>query len=92
VSYRKEFEDLKKRYERLKTDLAALNAKKELLKEEKGKLEAEILVMTKLPNIEALSTFKEKLEKEIENKMAILSQKISEVEADVEQLKSQEME
>jgi hypothetical protein len=61
------------------------------LEDKKSELVASLLALTKLPSLDDLDAFRAKLEKEVETKMAMLSEQVAGIEKELAQIKMKEM-
>ena len=74
------YERAKKRYEELSRSRSESKGKLSALAESAEKTKAEILTLTKLTDIKQLPDFMAKLEKDVNLKQSVLSEKVAEME------------
>jgi chromosome segregation ATPase len=89
--YRAELSLLKDKIVKIQGTIATLQAKKAVLEDKKSELIASLLALTKLTSLDDLDSFRAKLEKEVETKMATLSEQVATIEKDLAQIKMKEM-
>jgi chromosome segregation ATPase len=89
--YRAELSLLKDKIVKIQGTIATLQAKKAVLEDKKSELVASLLSLTKLTSLDDLDSFRAKLEKEVETKMATLSEQVATIEKDLAQIKMKEM-
>jgi hypothetical protein len=89
--YRAELSLLKDKIVKIQGTIATLQAKKAVLEDKKSELVASLLSLTKLTSLDDLDSFRAKLEKEVETKMATLSEQVATIEKDLALIKMKEM-
>jgi cell division protein ZapA (FtsZ GTPase activity inhibitor) len=89
--YRAELSSLKEKIAKIQGLIATYQAKKAVLEDKKSELVASLLALTKLPSLDDLDAFRAKLEKEVETKMAMLSEQVAGIEKELAQIKMKEM-